>query len=132
MTCASSAGTVAPGDPMLLERLVANLVSNAIKYNEPGGWVEVEVEEVVAGPTLTVRNTGQRVPAEMVPILFEPFRRLGADRVRGRGGVGLGLAIVRSIVVAHEGTIRVRPRAEGGLELEIRLPGRSASALGGS
>jgi signal transduction histidine kinase len=116
-------GTVAPGDPVLLERLIANLVSNAIKYNEPGGWVEVQVADEPAGPTLAVRNTGQRVPAEVVPTLFEPFRRLGADRVRGRGGVGLGLAIVRSIVLAHEGTIRARPRAEGGLELEVGLPG---------
>jgi signal transduction histidine kinase len=76
-----------------------------------------------------VRNTGPHVPAEMVPILFEPFRRLGADRVRGRGGgVGLGLAIVRSIVVAHEGTVRIRPRSGGGLELEISLPGGPASS----
>jgi len=117
------AETMVPGDHVLLERLTANLVSNAIKYNEPGGWVDVEVVEVAAGPTLTVRNTGPRVPSEAVPALFEPFRRLGNDRVRGRGGVGLGLAIVRSIVIAHEGTIRVRPRAGGGLELEVSLPG---------
>ena len=122
------AGTWAPGDPVLLERLVTNLVSNAIKYNEPGGWVEVEVTGEPVGPALTVRNTGPHVPAEMVPILFEPFRRLGTDRVRGRGGVGLGLAIVRSIVVAHEGTVRIRPRAGGGLELEISLPGGLASS----
>jgi len=122
------AGTWAPGDPVLLERLITNLVSNAIKYNEPGGWVEVEVTGEPAGPALTVRNTGPHVPAEMVPTLFEPFRRLGADRVRGRGGVGLGLAIVRSIVIAHEGTIRAQPRAGGGMELEIGLPGGPASA----
>jgi signal transduction histidine kinase len=121
------ADTEVPGDPVLLERLIANLVSNAVKYNETGGWVEVEVAGDQAGAALTVRNTGQRVPAEMVPALFEPFRRLGADRVRGRGGVGLGLAIVRSIAIAHEGTIRVRPRADGGLELEIGLPGRPDS-----
>jgi signal transduction histidine kinase len=121
------ANTIVPGDPVLLERMIVNLVSNAIKYNEPGGWVEVEVADEPTGPTLTVRNTGQRVPAEMVPTLFEPFRRLGAGRVRGDGGVGLGLAIVRSITIAHEGTIRVRPRAEGGLELEIGLPGQNHS-----
>jgi signal transduction histidine kinase len=109
------------GDPVLLERLIANLVSNAITYNEPGGWVEVAV---AAEPALTVRNTGQNVPAEAVPALFEPFRRLGADRVRGRGGVGLGLAIVRSIVTAHQGTIDARPRPAGGLIVEIRLPAR--------
>ena len=118
--------TVALGDGVLIERLVANLVSNGVKYNEPGGWVEVEVTDAPPGPTIAVRNTGQHVPAEVVPVLFEPFRRLGADRVRGRGGVGLGLAIVRSIVIAHGGTIRVRPRAGGGMELEVGLPGRAA------
>ena len=126
------AGTWAPGDQVLLERLITNLVSNAIKYNEPGGWVEVEVTGEPAGPALTVRNTGPHVPAEMVPILFEPFRRLGADRVRGRGGVGLGLAIVRSVVIAHEGAIQARPRAGGGLELEIGLPGGPASGYAAS
>ncbi|HEX6525125.1 MAG TPA: HAMP domain-containing sensor histidine kinase [Streptosporangiaceae bacterium] len=69
--------TVVPGDPVLLERLIVNLVSNAITYNEPGGWVEVIV---TAEPALIVRNTGPQVPAEAVPILLEPFRRLGADR----------------------------------------------------
>jgi light-regulated signal transduction histidine kinase (bacteriophytochrome) len=67
--------SLVPGDPVLLERLIANLVSNAIAYNEPGGWVEVVV---AAEPALTVRNTGQNVPAEAVPALFEPFRRRGA------------------------------------------------------
>ncbi len=111
--------TLVPGDPVLLERLIANLVSNAITYNEPGGWVEVIV---TAEPALTVRNTGQEVPAEAVPTLLEPFRRLGADRVRGRGGVGLGLAIVRSIVGAHQGTLHARPRPEGGLIVTVELP----------
>jgi signal transduction histidine kinase len=68
-----------------------------------------------------VRNSGDQVPAEAIPALFEPFRRLGSDRVQGRGGVGLGLAIVRSIVIAHEGAIQARPLREGGLEIEIAL-----------
>jgi signal transduction histidine kinase len=112
------APTLVPGDEVLLERLIANLVSNAIKYNERGGWIEVEV---AADPALAVRNSGDQVPAEAVPALFEPFRRLGSDRVQGRGGVGLGLAIVRSIVIAHEGSIRARQRLGGGLEIEIAL-----------
>jgi signal transduction histidine kinase len=111
--------TSVPGDPVLLERLIVNLVSNAITYNEPGGWVEVIV---TTEPTLTVRNTGQEVPAEAVPTLLEPFRRLGADRVRGRGGVGLGLAIVRSIVGAHQGTLDMKPRPGGGLIVTVELP----------
>ena len=123
------AATSASGDPVLLERLIANLVSNAIRYNEPGGWVEVQVADLAGGPVLAVRNTGPRVPADLVPSLFEPFRRLGTDRVRGRGGVGLGLAIVRSIVTAHDATIGARPRPEGGLDLEISLPGRPEAEL---
>ncbi|MGH3274095.1 MAG: sensor histidine kinase [Streptosporangiaceae bacterium] len=118
--------TIVPCDPVLIERLIQNLVSNAVTYNEPGGWVEVEV---TGDPVITVRNTGEPVPAEAVPTLFEPFKRLGADRVRtsGRGGVGLGLAIVRSVVLAHEGTIRACPRSAGGLEIEVTL-GPQASA----
>lgn len=108
-----------PGDPLLLERLVGNLLSNAIAYNHPGGWVEV----VVAGePAITVSNTGPSVPADMVSSLFEPFRRLTADRIDHSGGSGLGLPIVRSITAAHNGTVQARPRADGGLIVEVSLP----------
>ena len=118
---------IAPCDPVLIERLLANLVSNAISYNEPGGWVEVEVTAAAAERLITVRNSGAPIPAEAVPTLFEPFKRLGEDRVRtgGRGGVGLGLAIVRSIVLAHQGTVAARPRPGGGLEIEVTLPASS-------
>jgi signal transduction histidine kinase len=110
---------IVPGDPLLLERLVSNLVSNAIAYNEPGGWVEV----AVAGePAITVSNSGPSVPAEMVSSLFEPFRRLAADRIDHSGGTGLGLPIVRSITTAHNGTVQARPRPDGGLVVEISLP----------
>ena len=120
-----------PCDLVLVERLLANLVSNAIRYNEPGGWVEVEVTaEAWQQPLIRLRNTGPVVPAESVPALFEPFKRLGADRISvgGRGGVGLGLTIVRSIVLAHQGTIVVRPRPGGGLEIEVTLPAASRPA----
>jgi signal transduction histidine kinase len=112
---------VVPGDPLLLERLIANLVANAIAYNEPGGWAEVEIA-AADQPALTVRNTGKPIPAQDVTPLFEPFRRLGADRTSNNGGVGLGLSIVRSIVAAHDGTVRARPRPEGGLTVEIEFP----------
>lgn len=108
-----------PGDPVLLERLLSNLVMNAIAYNQPGGWVEV----VVAGePAITVTNTGQSVPAEAVSSLFEPFRRLNGDRTSQGGGSGLGLSIVRSIATAHDGTVGARPRPGGGLIVGISLP----------
>ena len=107
-----------PGDPVLLERLISNLVTNAIMYNEPDGWVEVTVS---AQPGLTVRNTGQDIPAAALPSVFEPFRRLAADRTDHRV-TGLGLSIVRAITVAHEGAIHAQPRDGGGLIIEIELP----------
>jgi signal transduction histidine kinase len=118
---------VVPGDPLLLERLLANLVGNAIRYNQSGGWVEVEVASP-PGAALTVSNTGQYVPAEQVPALFEPFRRLTADRTDHGGGAGLGLSIVRSIAAAHSGTARARTRPGGGLIVEIDLPSASSAA----
>jgi signal transduction histidine kinase len=115
---ALSERTVA-GDVVLLERLMSNLVHNAIKYNEPGGTVDVEVTDE---PALTVHNTGQRVPAETVPALFEPFRRLTAERTYQRDGAGLGLSIVRSIVAAHHGTVSASPGDKGGLRVAVSLP----------
>jgi signal transduction histidine kinase len=115
------------GDPLLLERLLANLIGNAIAYNQPGGWVEVEVTSQPAA-ALTVSNTGQRVPAEQVPALFEPFRRLTAGRTDHSGGAGLGLSIVRSITTAHRGTVSARPRPGGGLIVQIDLPPESSAS----
>lgn len=121
----SLAERLVPGDPVLLERLISNLVTNAISYNQPGGWVEVEVAaETRSGLALAVRNTGQHVPPEAVTLLFEPFRRLTPDRTNHSGGTGLGMSIVRSITTAHGGTVRARPRSEGGLIVEIDLPGK--------
>lgn len=108
-----------PGDPVLLERMIGNLVHNAIKYNNPGGRIEVVVAEE---PALSVHNTGQRVPAESVAALFEPFRRLSADRTNHRDGAGLGLSIVRSIATAHSGTATAATGDEGGLRVNVRLP----------
>lgn len=108
-----------PGDPLLLERLVSNLVHNAIKYNEPGGFIDV----VVAGtPALAVHNSGPKVPAETAPALFEPFRRLSAERTHQRDGAGLGLSIVRSIATAHGGTVTAKPGENGGLKVTVELP----------
>ncbi|WP_330278100.1 HAMP domain-containing histidine kinase [Lentzea sp. NBC_00516] len=107
-----------PGDPVLLERMLGNLVHNAIKYNRTGGWVEV----AVSSDGVTVHNTGREVLAHQVAPLFEPFRRLVADRTSHREGAGLGLSIVRSITAAHHGTIDARPGLDGGLRVEIDLP----------
>ncbi|MCM4077982.1 sensor histidine kinase [Paractinoplanes hotanensis] len=108
------------GDGVLLERLVRNLVHNAIKYNRPGGTVVVTVG--AAGVALAVENSGPLVPAEDVARLFEPFTRLATGRIDHSGGSGLGLAIARSIVRAHGGTIAATAQADGGLSVRVSLP----------
>jgi signal transduction histidine kinase len=108
------------GDRVLLERLVRNLVHNAIKYNRPGGTVAVSVG--AAGVALTVVNTGPMVPAEDVTRLFEPFTRLATGRIDHSGGSGLGLTIARSIVQAHDGTITATSPPDGGLHVTVSLP----------
>ncbi|GAA2529048.1 HAMP domain-containing sensor histidine kinase [Winogradskya humida] len=108
-----------PGDGILLERLVRNLLHNAIKYNHPGGTVHVTVG---AGAALTVVNTGPVVPSDDITRLFDPFTRLAAARIDHSGGSGLGLTIARSIIRAHKGTITATPNDNGGLRFTITLP----------
>ncbi|MFA1550246.1 sensor histidine kinase [Actinomadura chokoriensis] len=112
------------GSAALLLRMVTNLVQNAIVHNLPsGGTVTVHTETQHDASVLRVENTGRRLPPELVPTLTEPFQR-GTERVRtdGHAGVGLGLAIVHSIVRAHDGTLDLVPRPTGGLLVTIRLP----------
>ncbi len=108
------------GDSVLLERLVTNLVHNAITYNRKGGWVHVDIG---VDPALVVRNTGPQVPLDAVPALFEPFRRLSAERTGDSRNAGLGLSIVRSIAQAHGGMAGAEPGGRsGGLVIRVRLP----------
>ncbi|RKS07183.1 two-component system sensor histidine kinase VanS [Nocardiopsis sp. Huas11] len=112
------------GSADLLLHMVANLVQNAIVHNLPAdGTVTVHTEAHGATSVLRVENTGHRLPPELVPTLTEPFQR-GAERVRTdeHAGVGLGLAIVHSIVRAHDGTLDLVPRPLGGLLATVRLP----------
>jgi signal transduction histidine kinase len=110
------------GDRALLERLVANLVENAVRHNRPGGWVEVDTGR--AGPLAVIRvaNGGPPIPPDQVATLFEPFRRLNPDRTGSHRGAGLGLSIVRSVATAHGGTATAKALPEGGLEVRVELP----------
>lgn len=119
------ANAPAIGDPVLLERSVSNLLENAVKYNIPdNGKVWIRTGMVDGALVVQVANTGQHVPAYEVNSLFEPFRRLHADRVDSAKGAGLGLSIVRAVVQAHGGNVTAVPRDGGGLVVTIRLPGR--------
>jgi signal transduction histidine kinase len=106
------------GEQPLLDRLASNLVSNAIKYNDPGGTVIVTVGQ---NGTFTVANTGPFIPPEQVAGLFEPFRRMSGERLDHGGGVGLGLTIARSIVAAHGAELEARANPGGGLVVEVRM-----------
>ncbi|MBQ1092839.1 HAMP domain-containing sensor histidine kinase [Streptomyces sp. B93] len=108
---------VVRGDPVLLRHLLTNVVRNAVQYNHPGGHVHVRLE----GRTVTVTNTGPRVPADRVSDLFEPFRRLVPDRTAGTGH-GLGLSIAASIVASHHATLSAEPRPAGGLTVRLGFP----------
>ncbi|MEU6608391.1 HAMP domain-containing sensor histidine kinase [Streptomyces shenzhenensis] len=113
------------GSAELLLRMVTNLVQNAVVHNLPvGGTVTVHTEAQGGASVLRVENTGHPLPPELVPTLTEPFQR-GTERVRTdeHAGVGLGLAIVHSIVRAHDGTLDLVPRPAGGLLVTVRLPG---------
>ncbi|MFJ6542328.1 MULTISPECIES: sensor histidine kinase [unclassified Streptomyces] len=117
--------TPALGSPALLLQLTTNLVHNAIVHNLPeGGTVRVTTGVQEGRAVLTVENTGERLTPELVATLTEPFRR-GTERVHtDHAGVGLGLAIVRTLTEAHDGTLTLAPRADGGLRISVSLPAR--------
>ncbi|MGK5683540.1 sensor histidine kinase [Actinoplanes sp. URMC 104] len=107
------------GEQVLLERLVTNLVQNALKYNRPDGTIDVRVGD---DPALVVSNTGDDVPPEEVTALFEPFHRRAGTRIDHSGGAGLGLAIARSITQAHGGLITASSTGHDGLRVEVSFP----------
>jgi signal transduction histidine kinase len=109
------------GDPPLVERLVANLVENAVRHNEPGGRVHVTTRPGL----VRVENTGPAIAPDDVRRLAEPFERLGRDS--DGPGAGLGLSIVRAVADAHGARLRLDPRAGGGLEVTATFPHSSPS-----
>jgi two-component system sensor histidine kinase VanS len=122
---------IALGSRALLLQLTTNLLHNAIVHNlSAGGTVQLRTAVGPEAVTLTVENTGAPVAAHLVATLTEPFRR-GTDRIRTHdAGVGLGLAIVKSIAQAHDGTLDLAPRVDGGLTVTVTLP--AAQTIGTS
>ena len=110
------------GDGVLLERLVANLLSNAERYNIAGGTVTISTGTDSGASVVRVANTGPLVPPDQVDRLFLPFTRLD-DRTR-HDGFGLGLTLVSSIAAAHGGTVEATAMPDGGLDISVRLPQR--------
>jgi signal transduction histidine kinase len=118
------------GNVVLLERLVQNLVENAVRYNLPeDGWVRVTTGTRPDGTVvLQVSNTGPVVPRYEIRRLFEPFHRLSENRLATTPGAGLGLSIVRAVAHAHGGDVHAEPRDGGGLLITVTLPGCTDTA----
>lgn len=110
------------GDPDGFERLLLNLLDNAIKYNHPDGRVTVRLTRQDDDAVLEVRDTGIGIPAESLPRLFERFYRVDKGRAREEGGTGLGLAIVKHIAQAHGGRVEVESRIGQGSTFRVALP----------
>jgi signal transduction histidine kinase len=112
----------ATGDLSLADSLVANLVDNAIRHNLEGGRVEISTAVAGDKAILSVTNTGALIPPGDVDRLFQPFQRIGIERVGHSGGHGLGLAIVRAIAGVHRATLTANARPEGGLDIQLSFP----------
>ncbi|HEY4596424.1 MAG TPA: ATP-binding protein [Thermoanaerobaculia bacterium] len=110
------------GDAVNLERLLLNLLDNAIKYNRPDGKITVRVGRYGSDALLEVSDTGIGIPAEAIPRIFERFYRVDKGRAREEGGTGLGLAIVKHIAQAHGGQVDVESRMGRGSTFRVRLP----------
>jgi signal transduction histidine kinase len=119
---------VMPGDSRLAERLVANLVDNAMRHNAPGGSAWLTTGTADGRPFVSVTNTGPGIAAQEVERLFQPFQRLAGRTARD--GLGLGLPIAVAIAHAHGARLRARPHPGGGLEVEVHFPPAADAAAG--
>ena len=109
------------GSDILIYRMIYNLVENAIKYNRVDGTVTVSAKREKNEVVLTVADTGNGIDETFREQIFEPFFRVDKSRSRELGGVGLGLALVREIVIAHDGNIAVKSNPSGGTIFEVVL-----------
>jgi two-component system sensor histidine kinase BaeS len=110
-------------DPLRLRQAVGNLVANALRHTPPGGRVTLRG----APGTIVVADTGEGIPADELPFVFDRFRRVDPSRSRATGGSGLGLAIVRQIAESHGGTATVRSTVGEGTEVTLTVPAATAS-----
>ncbi|MCJ7513250.1 MAG: ATP-binding protein [Anaerolineales bacterium] len=116
-------GLTVDADPIRLEQLLGNLLTNAIRQGRPGGEVVVQLSQQAGGwAEIRVMDDGEGIPEEALPFIFERFYRTDKSRARSEGGTGLGLAIARNLVELHGGQITAANRQQGGAELVVRLP----------
>jgi signal transduction histidine kinase len=109
------------GDGRLIQRLVTNLIDNAIRYSNPHGQISIDVTAGTHHPALKITNTGPVIAPGHATRLLQPFQRLSATRPANAEGLGLGLSIVAAIAKAHHATLTVNPRAHGGLDIAVNF-----------
>ena len=118
----SGNGAFVWGNKTMLGEVLYNLCDNAIRYNKPGGYVQVDVSMVEEHPVILVKDNGIGIPLESQERIFERFYRVDNSRSKATGGTGLGLAIVKHIVLRHEGTIEVESKAGGPTKMKVTFP----------
>jgi signal transduction histidine kinase len=120
----------AAGDPRLAQRLVANLIDNALRHNVTGGHISIATRTESRHAILTIANSGLVISPDDITRLFQPFQRLRSDRATHPDGHGLGLSIVQSIAAAHSAALSARSRPDGGLHVEVRFPAPRVASNG--
>jgi signal transduction histidine kinase len=110
------------GSEILLTRMAENVIDNAVRHNQPGGWIQVTTQADGAQARLMVETGGRILDAGEIRELAQPFRRLAPDRTGSDNGTGLGLSIVAAIAATHHGTLDLHARPQGGLRVIIELP----------
>jgi signal transduction histidine kinase len=116
------------GNEVLLARMVTNIIDNAIRHNEPNGWIRVVTGTGRTSARLVVETGGRVLDKRQVSDLARPFQRIGAERTGSDNGVGLGLSIVAAVAAAHHGTLELQARKGGGLRVAVTLPAAAQPA----
>jgi signal transduction histidine kinase len=129
---AATAPVCVPGSETLLERMVENVIENAVRYNQPHGFIDVACKLDDGRAVLIVDNGGPTLDERAVAALAQPFTRLGAERTHSPNGHGLGLSIVAAIAAAHSGKLELHARPQGGLRARLTLPGASLATSAGA
>jgi signal transduction histidine kinase len=119
------------GSETLLTRMVENVIDNAVRHNQPGGWIQVTAQADGAQARLVVETGGRMLDDREIRELAQPFRRLAPDRTGSENGTGLGLSIVAAIAATHHGTLDLHARAQGGLRVVLTLPTATQTVITG-
>jgi signal transduction histidine kinase len=121
------------GSATLLRRMVENVIENAVRHNQPGGSIELTLTPMgEQRARVTVDSSGPMLDDNAVAQLAQPFKRLRQDRTGSQNGHGLGLSIVAAVAAAHDGSLDLQARAEGGLRVQITLPAATIPQQTGS